>query len=235
MTMPEMRRWDALPIGTAAPRPHPQRLVVAPRAASCNTFRFGRAGTAGVFLDPSTATRCGRLVCTRWTPAPWRLTTCGHGARTGSDRDRSCSPDRHRTPLTGGSRLARGGVVSWRIPPGGMGQHRRHRQHQPAPRAAVALSALPRPRKRRRRWRCLADPSTRRRHPDAMILTGPAIRAALPSRRHLHRAPDRQRRRQPGRAGVGGPAPAPEATPMRDAPLRANAVRRWHVRRTVAA
>ena len=88
MTMPELLRWMRF---LSARLRHVrilngswERTTTSGVLQEPSPVRQG--GIAGVFLDPPTATRCGRAVCTRWTLARWP-TTCARGARpTGTTR-----------------------------------------------------------------------------------------------------------------------------------------------------
>ena len=96
MTMPELFDWMQFPVGTVAPRPHPQRSWSAPRLSGVlQDLPVRQGGTKWAYSSTRpTATRCGRAVCTRKGP---RARWANDGARmVRGQRGQPALPDRPR-------------------------------------------------------------------------------------------------------------------------------------------
>ena len=171
---------DALPSARLR-RPHPQRLVGTPRPrASCNPP--GSSGRdRGRSLDPSYSDEVrqgGLYAVDSGTVADDVRAWCEANGDNPRYRIVLAGYDTEHAALE-----ARGWrSVEWfrgGFPEGRYGQPEQVRgQGTQQHRERLVLSPLPRRQGRRRRWICLPD-LHRRRQVDGMILTGPAIRAAI--------------------------------------------------------
>ena len=180
MTMPELLRWMRFPIGTAAPRPYPQRLVGARHDLGVLQYLPVRqGGHCGVFLDPpySDEVRQGGLYAVdSGTVANDVRAWCeaNRGQPALSDRPRWI---RHRARSAGGSRVARSNGSAGIPPGGGMGSRAGHRDTSSTASGYGSLPTASAWLTPRMDLFCLT--LHRRRQGDGMILTGPAIRAAI--------------------------------------------------------